>query len=89
MPRNVDPAASDARNAGFYCHPLRPTQPLEVEYKRILRCIPIVVALCLPASSCYLLMCLATCFAELRMFLYDYRQWNDKSLSVELRDELS
>ena len=34
-------------------------------------------------------MCLATCFAELRMFLYDYRQWNDKSLSVELRDELS
>eukprot|EP00439_Symbiodinium_sp_Y106_P039948 s358_g4.t2 len=42
-----------AWNAGFYCHPLRPTQPLEVEYKR--------------------------------MFLYDYRQWNDKSLSVELR----
>ena len=86
MPR-TDPAASDSRNAGFYCHPLRPTQPLEVEYKRILLCIHILAALCLPATCWCLLQ--PAYFAQHRMFLYDYRQWNDKSLSVELRDELS
>ncbi|CAE7604601.1 casA [Symbiodinium natans] len=42
-----------AWNAGFYCHPLRPTQFIEVQYKKT--------------------------------FLYDYRQWSDKSLSIEER----